>query len=378
MNDIEKPIQSAEAREPIVPPEQAAQAARASRRQRRAQSARRRADPACRRATSCSFPGIVAPLTLGRPQSIAGAQAAAKADKPVGVILQSDPSIETPGPEHLHRVGTTAEILRYVTSPDGNHHLVSRGTRRFRVREFIPGYPFLVARVDEVGEAEVYSTEIAARVHQLKERAREAISLLPNVPTEIAGAIEQITSPSQLADFIANVSDLTPKEKQDVLETFDVSERLDKLLRYLAQQIEVLRLSKQIGEQTQEELAGRQREHILREQLRQIQKELGEGEDGKAEIAELREAIDKAGMSEEAEKQALKELKRLERMPEASRRVRHDPLLSRLADRAPLVEALRRAHRHRRSAPHPRRGPLRPAQGQAAHPRISRGAQAEA
>ncbi len=205
-----------------------------------------------------------------------------------------------------------------MTSPDGSHHLVSRGTRRFRLREFLPGYPFLVARVEEVGEAEIYSTEVAARMHQLKERAREAIALLPNVPTEIAGAIEQISSPAQLADFIANVSDLAPKEKQDVLETFDVSERLDKVLRYLAQQIEVLRLSKQIGEQTQESLAGRQREHILREQLRQIQKELGEGEEGQAEIAELREAIEKAGMSEEAEKQALKELKRLERMPEAS------------------------------------------------------------
>ncbi len=264
------------------------------------------------------FPGIVVPLALGRPGSIAAAQAAAQGDQPVGVLLQSDPSVETPGPEHLHRVGAAAEILRYVTSPDGNHHLVARGTRRFRVLEFLPGYPFLVARVDEVGEAEIYSTEIAARMHQLKERAREAVSLLPSMPTEIASAIEQIQSPSALADFIANVSDLTPAEKQDLLETFDVSERLDKLLRYLAQQIEVLRLSKQIGEQTQESLSGRQREHILREQLRQIQKELGEGEDGQAEIADLREAIAKAGMSEEAEKQALKELKRLERMPEAS------------------------------------------------------------
>ena len=314
MNEIEKPIQSTEARETIVPPEQAAQAS---------------ARPGNAELTLPEgalillptrnvvlFPGIVAPLSLGRPQSIAGAQAAAKADKPVGIILQTDPSIEMPGPEHLHRVGTTADILRYVTSPDGSHHLVSRGTRRFRLGEFLPGYPFLVARVEEIGEAEIYSTEIAARMHQLKERAREAISLLPNVPTEIAGAIEQLSSPAQLADFIANVSDLTPKEKQDVLETFDVSERLDKVLRYLAQQIEVLRLSKQIGEQTQEQLASRQREHILREQLRQIQKELGEGEEGQAEIAELREAIEKAGMSEEAEKQALKELKRLERMLE--------------------------------------------------------------
>ena len=264
------------------------------------------------------FPGVVAPLGLGRPQSIAGAQAAARADKPIGVVLQNDSSIETPGPEHLHRVGTVAEILRYVTTPDGNHHIVSRGTRRFRITEFLTGYPFLVALVDEVGEAEVYSTEIAARMHQLKERAREAISLLPAIPKELADAIDQIQSPSALADFVANASDLTPAEKQELLETFDVQERLDKLLRILAQQIEVLRLSKQIGEQTQESLQSRQREHILREQLRQIQKELGEGEGSGAEIAELREAIEKAKMPEEAEKQALKELARLERTPEAS------------------------------------------------------------
>ena len=161
------------------------------------------------------FPGVVVPLSLGRPQSIAGAQAAARADKPIGVVLQSDPSVDAPGPEHLHRVGTVAEILRYVTAPDGSHHVVTRGTRRFRISEFLPDYPFLVALVDEVDEAEVYSTEIAARMHQLKERAREAISLLPAIPQEIAGALEQIQSPSALADLVASVSDLTPAEKQD-------------------------------------------------------------------------------------------------------------------------------------------------------------------
>ena len=227
------------------------------------------------------FPGIVAPLGA-RPPAIHRRRAGRGASRQAGRRAAPERRRRStrPAPEHLHRVGTVAEILRYVTAPDGNHHLVARGTRRFRVAEFLPGYPFLVARVDEVGEAEVYSTEIAARMHQLKERAREAISLLPNVPKELADAIEQMQSPSALADFVANVSDLTPAEKQDLLETFDVAERLDKLLRYLAQQIEVLRLSKQIGEQTQESLPGRQREHILREQLRQIQKELGEGEDG--------------------------------------------------------------------------------------------------
>ncbi|MGB6427313.1 MAG: endopeptidase La [Methyloceanibacter sp.] len=264
------------------------------------------------------FPGIVAPLGVGRPQGIAAAQAAARADKPIGVVLQKDPSIDTPSPDDLHRVGTVAQILRYVTAPDGSHHIVSRGANRFRIVEFLPDYPFLVAIVDEIEEAEVYSTEIAARTHQLKERAREAIGLMPAVPQELADALEQIQSPSAVADFVASASDLPPAEKQDLLETFDVQERLDKVLRHLAQQIEVLRLSKQIGEQTQESLQGRQREHILREQLRQIQKELGEGEETGTEIAELREAIEKAKMPEEAEKQALKELKRLERTPEAS------------------------------------------------------------
>jgi ATP-dependent Lon protease len=264
------------------------------------------------------FPGIVSPLTLGRPPSIAAAQTAAQGDKPIGVLLQSDPSADSPGPDDLHRVGTIAEIMRYVTAPDGSHHVVVRGTRRFKILEFLDGYPFLVAKIEEVGEEEVYSTELAARMHQLRERAREAVSLLPDVPPELAGMIEQLDSPSALADFIANVADMQPAEKQDLLETFDVSERIDKLLREIAKQIEVLRLSKHIGEQTQETLSGRQREHILREQLRQIQKELGEGEESAAEIEELREAIDKAGLPEEAEKQAKKELKRLERMPEAS------------------------------------------------------------
>jgi len=264
------------------------------------------------------FPGVVAPLMVGRPQTVAGAQAAAQGGKPVGILLQSDPGADTPGPDQLNHVGTMAEIMRYVTSPDGSHHLVVRGVRRFKVLEILDGYPFLAARVEEMGESEVFSTELAARVHQLRERAREALSLLPNAPDELGGALEQIDSPSMLADFIANVMDISPPEKQEILETLDVSERIDKVLRELVQQIEVLRLSKQIGEQTQESLSGRQREHILREQLRQIQKELGEGEDGEAEIAELREAIDKAGMSEEAEAQAKKELRRLERMPEAS------------------------------------------------------------
>ena len=264
------------------------------------------------------FPGMVLPLAIGRPSSIAAAQEAVRSERMLGILLQTDPAAEDPSPEQLHRVGTCAQILRYVTATDGTHHVICRGVRRFRVIEFLRGFPFLVARVEEIGVNEVMTTEIEVRVALLKERAREAIQLLPNIPGEVAAAIDNLTSGSELADFIAGLIDAQPAEKQEILETIDVKQRLDKVLTMLAQRIQVLRLSKEISEQTQQSLSSQQREHLLREQLRQIQKELGEGDEKSAEIAELRAAIEKAGMPKEAEEQARKELKRLERMPEAA------------------------------------------------------------
>src|SRR6202790_2212780 len=264
------------------------------------------------------FPGITLPLAIGRPSSIAAAQEAARTERMLGVILQTDSAVDDPKPEQLHRVGTSAQILRYVTAPDGTHHVICHGVRRFRVLEFLAGYPYLVVRVEEVGISEVMTPEIEARLRLLKERAREALQLLPNAQPEIVAAVDGIGSASALADFIAGIIDASPAEKQDVLETFDVKERLDKVLGLLAQRIEVLKLSKEIGDQTQRSLSSQQREHILREQLRQIQKELGEGDDKSSEIAELRQQIEEAGMPKEAEEQAKKELKRLERMPEAA------------------------------------------------------------
>ena len=215
------------------------------------------------------FPGLMLPLAIGRPPSIAAAQEAVRSERMLGVVLQTDPAVEDPAADQLHRVGTAAQILRYVTAPDGTHHVICRGVRRFRITDFLPGYPFLLARIEEIGVAEVRTPEIEARMSLLKSRAREAIGLLPNVPPELVGAIESLDSASALADFVAGLLDARPIEKQEVLETFDVRERLDKVLRLLTQRIEVLKLSKEIGEQTQESLSSQQREHILREQLRQ-------------------------------------------------------------------------------------------------------------
>jgi ATP-dependent Lon protease len=264
------------------------------------------------------FPGIMLPLTVGRKQSIAAAQEAVRSERPLGLLLQKDSEVEDPQPDQLYQVGTTAQVLRYVTAPDGTHHVIARGVRRFRVIEFVPGYPFLVAKVEEIGISEVLTPDIEARVVLLKDRAREAIQLLPTIPAEVASAIDNLGSASALADFIAGIIDVKPAEKQEILETIDVKQRLDKVLSLLAQRIEVLRLSKEIGEQTQQSLSSQQRQHILREQLRQIQKELGEGDDKTADVAELREQIEKAGMPQEVREQAEKELRRLERTPEAS------------------------------------------------------------
>jgi len=264
------------------------------------------------------FPGLVLPLTVGRKASIAAAQEAVRSERPVGLLLQRDPQVEDPSPADLHQVGTIAKVLRYVTTQDGSHHLVCQGEQRFRVVNFIEGNPFLLARIERVHERESHSKEIDARMHALKELAIEALNLLPQAPPEIASTVQNMESPAALADMIAGYLDLKPQEKQEILEMMDLRMRLDKVREYLGHRVDVLRLSQQINEKTKETMDERQREYFLREQLRTIQKELGEGNDQQAEIDELRKAIETSGMPPEVEKQARKELQRLERMSEGA------------------------------------------------------------
>jgi ATP-dependent Lon protease len=264
------------------------------------------------------FPGIMSPVTIGRPSSVAAAQEAARSERRVGFLLQRDPEKNELSPDDLHWIGTAGQVVRYITGTEGAHHLVIQGQSRFRVLEFLDGWPFMVARVALVEAAKESSPEIEARFLQLKERAVEAIQLLPNVPDELAGVVQAMNSPALLADMVANLLDVKNEEKQAVLETFDLERRLDKVLALLGERVEVLRLSKEIGDKTRKEFDERQREHVLREQMRQIQKELGEGEETAAEIEELKKAIDEAGMPEDVHKHAVKELKRLRRMGEGS------------------------------------------------------------
>ena len=264
------------------------------------------------------FPGIVLPVTLGREESIAAAQEAVRTGRKVGLLLQRDAAVDKPAPADLYEVGVLATVVRYVTAPDGAHHLVCQGESRFRMLQVVRESPFLAARVEAIAEPSATGPEVEARVDYLKKRAVEALSLLPHVPGELSRTIAGIESAAQLADLIVSFMDVKPQEKQELLETFDVLERLNKVVKLLAHRVEVLKITRDIAEQTQTALSERQREAVLREQLHQLQKELGEGEGGEGDAQELDKAISEAHMPAEVEEQARKELKRLQRMSEAS------------------------------------------------------------
>ena len=265
------------------------------------------------------FPGLVLPITLGRPKSIAAAQQAVRDQRQVGILLQRAADVADPTPIDMHRMGTLANIVRYITAPDGSHHLVCQGEQRFQVVEYLSGWPFMVARVLQIPEPETRSAEVEARFVNLKAQTLEAIQLLPQAPPDLLAAIQSIEKPAALADLAVAYMDVKPEERQEILETIDISARIDKVSRLLAHRIEVLRLSQEIGRQTKTALDERQREVLLREQMAAIQRQLGEGEEGNAaEMAELDKAITNAGMPKEIEEQASKELRRLQRMPEAA------------------------------------------------------------
>ncbi len=264
------------------------------------------------------FPGLVAPITIARPKSIAAAQQALREQRPIGILLQRNVEVNDPGPEDLNRICTVANIVRYITGPDETHYIICQGVQRARILDFLPGTPFLAARVLHIPEPTTSSPEIEARFLNLQQQAIEAIQLLPQAPPELVGAFQSVTSPAALADLATSYMDIKPQEKQEILETTDLSLRMEKVSHYLAERLEVLRLTAEIGQKTKATFDERQREAILREQMATIQRQLGEG-DGKAqEVAELNEAIAKAQMPPEAESQARKEVRRYERMPEAA------------------------------------------------------------
>jgi len=265
------------------------------------------------------FPGMILPLTIGRNQSILAAQQAIRSERPIGLLLQRDPTVETPGAEDFCPVGTLANILRYVTLPDETHVIVCQGLQRFRVTQYLRTRPFTVARIGRIDEPTLITSEIEARTLQLREYTLAVLQLQSHASEELVGAVKNLSSPGALADLIAGALEFKAVEKQAVLEAVDLVKRLDVVIGHLVKRQEVLKLSRKLDERTKASIDEHQRQFILREQLKSIQKELGDDDDGSSgELAELRQSIDDAQMPEEVERQAIKELKRLERMADAS------------------------------------------------------------
>ncbi len=263
------------------------------------------------------FPGSVIPLAATRQATVDALQAAARESRHVAVVLQRDPSVENPALADLHGIGTEARLLRYITAPDGTHHAILQGTGRVRLVSAVDGLPYAAVHVERIAEPDADGAEIAARVHQLRERALETLRLIEQAPPDLVATVQNVEPGGLLADLVTGLLDLTAAEKQEILDTVELGPRLDRVLWRLAYRLEVLRLSADIGKRTRETMAGRQREFMLREQLKAIQKELGD-DDGAPELQDLERALNEAGLPEEVDRQAKRELRRLKQMPEGS------------------------------------------------------------
>jgi ATP-dependent Lon protease len=175
------------------------------------------------------FPGAVMPLSVGRATSVAAVQQAMRDGQQIGLLLQRDPQLAEPGTAELHRTGTVANILRWITAPDGTHQLICQGVQRFRVLDWIGGRPFLAAGVARIEEPETRTPEIEARVMHLRGQALEALQLLPQVPEGLVQTVQALDSGAALADLVAAYLDLGAAEKQEILETLELAPRLDRV-----------------------------------------------------------------------------------------------------------------------------------------------------
>jgi ATP-dependent Lon protease len=266
------------------------------------------------------FPGAVIPLTVGRESSLALLDSLQGEEKILGVVAQLDPRIEDPVGTDLHAVGTVGKVHKMVRTPNSNVVVFLEGLRRMKVIEVVGLKPFLRARVESLADTEnEMEPELTALYRNTQELFREVVSRSPQLSDDLQNAANNLESPSQLADFVAGtLPSLNTLLRQELLETPGVRKRLEILIRELTKEKEVLELRAKIHEQVQEQVNQSQREFLLREQMKAIQKELGDADDTQAEVAELREKVQSSGMSAEAKKECERELKRLTRMTPAS------------------------------------------------------------
>ncbi|MGB6545300.1 MAG: endopeptidase La [Candidatus Acidiferrales bacterium] len=266
------------------------------------------------------FPGGVQPITVGRESSLALLNSLHGEEKRLGIVAQHDPRVEEPTAADLHTVGTAAKIHKLVRMPNGNVVVFLEGLYRIRVAELVNFQPFLRARVEKLEEiVGPEDNELEALERNARDLFRDVVARSPQLSDDLQTAALNIDDPVRLADFIAaNLPSLPTLLRQELLETPDVRRRFETLIRELSKELEVLELRNKIQEQVQEQVSQSQREYLLREQMKAIQKELGEGDDGQADLEDLRKKLEQSGMPAEAKKECTREMKRLQKMTPAS------------------------------------------------------------
>jgi ATP-dependent Lon protease len=264
------------------------------------------------------FPDLILPIMVGRKKSVKLIDEAMDSDRIIGIITQKRSEIEDPKENDLYSVGVAALILRMIRELDGSQRVIVQGISRIKIKEYIQREPYFKVRSETVEEVYVQGVEVEALMMNLKNLFQRAVELAPYLTTELGTMVSNIKSPSILADLIASNLNLSTTEKQGILETFDVRDRLSKVHLLLNKEVQVLELGNKIQSQVKEDMDRTQREYYLREQLKAIKKELGELDEHSTEIKELREKIKKAKMPPEALAAAEKELDRLAKIPPAS------------------------------------------------------------
>lgn len=264
------------------------------------------------------YPQTAVPLTIGQPRSVRLVDEVITGDRMIGLLASKHPDLDNPGPEHLYQVGTAALIHRMFRAPDGTIRLLVQGLVRFRILEYVSLEPFIQARVENLPEPLVSNLEVEALARNIRDQFQHIGEMIPSMPRELIASVAILTDPLQTAYMIANLQRIEISDAQEILEMDSTGAKLHKLVTLLTRESEVLELSLKIQKEARSEIDKVQREYFLREQLKAIQRELGEGDEQTADVEDFRKRIEEVGLPEEAKKQATRELDRLSRLPTAA------------------------------------------------------------
>ena len=262
-----------------------------------------------------TYPDTLTPLAVGQERSIKLVNEVLSGNRMLAMVASRDPELDKPGPDDLYGVGVAGTVARMMKVPDGTLRILVQGSVRIRILDYVSEEPYLVAKIEEMPDVIEASTELEALTRNVQSTFSQIIEAIPYLPEELQLAVANLDEPSALSHLISGALRISTEEKEELLETVDVTKRLRRLSGILTRELEVVQLGSKIQSQVESEIDKGQREYFLRQQMKAIQEELGEGDEQQAELNELRQRIEEAELPEDAQKAAERELSRLEKLP---------------------------------------------------------------